>query len=135
MAPMGRTGPASSSSVSNVDMEKSSDWQAGPCKHSRRTVSDDMSMHHRGVPSEHFTPFGNEAGRARDRRLHLPEIRGLPSLARTEDTEGSVSPARVAAGGTVMVDRQSLVSFVIQRREPALSLDGRWPENGLHGAE
>jgi hypothetical protein len=30
-------------------------------KHSRRTVSDDMYIHHRGVPSGHFTPFGNEA--------------------------------------------------------------------------
>jgi hypothetical protein len=30
-------------------------------KYSRRTVYDRMYIHHRGVPSGHFTPFGNEA--------------------------------------------------------------------------
>jgi hypothetical protein len=30
-------------------------------KYSRRIVSDQMYIHHRGVPSGHFTPFGNEA--------------------------------------------------------------------------
>ena len=30
-------------------------------KYSRRTVSDQMYIHHRGLPSGHFTPFGNEA--------------------------------------------------------------------------
>jgi hypothetical protein len=30
-------------------------------RYSRRTVYDRMYIHHRGVPSGHFTPFGNEA--------------------------------------------------------------------------
>ena len=49
-------------------------------RHSRRTVYERMYIHHRGVPSGHFTPFGNEAA-AREIIRHIQERFGVALTA------------------------------------------------------
>ena len=46
-------------------------------RYSRRTVYDRMYIHHRGVPSGHFTPFGNDAV-AREIGNYIHEKFGVP---------------------------------------------------------